>query len=146
MDWHKEITKDEAKERYCNFKGVLITTEQRTLWALPYGYASHAPLEALFHRSIPDDEGEVRFFKPVLTDHQKEHQRNLNKKNGWGVSKRILLSLYNKHLKAYGTGDEVSMAEVEYRLTDVNYHSLTGHLGAGRYDEALKEIESIFSK
>lgn len=141
MNWHKEITKGEAKERYCSFKRVLITTKQRVLWALPYGYASHAPLEVLFHRSIPDNEGEVRFFKPLLTDHQKEHQRNLNKKNGWGMSKRILLGLYKEHLKGFETGDEVSMAAVEYRLTDANFHSLCSKLSHGNYEAAFQEIQ-----
>lgn len=145
MSQYKEITKQEAKELY-DREPVFVTTNKRTVWELPTGYASHAPSEVLFYRSLPECEGEVRFFKHILDNRQMNHQRCLNKKHRWGMNKRILLGLYKKHIKGFETDDEVSMAEVEYRLTDANFHSLAGHLSAGRYGEALKEIESIFAK
>ena len=66
-----EITMEEAKMLYCNGKDVYITTsgtkawKGRTYWKLPASgeYASHAPVENLFHRGIPEYEGEVKFFK-----------------------------------------------------------------------------------
>lgn len=58
------ITKDEAKQRYCKGEPVYVTTRHRTHWKLPasYEYSSHAPKEELFYRSIPDNEGEVRYY------------------------------------------------------------------------------------
>ena len=60
-----EITKAEAKTVYCNCERVCISTDARELWKLPasYEYGSHAPVEELFYRSIPEHEGKVRFFK-----------------------------------------------------------------------------------
>lgn len=60
-----EITKEEAKIIYCNCEKVYVTTDERKMWRLPtsYEYNSHAPIEELFYRSIPEYEGKVRFFK-----------------------------------------------------------------------------------
>ena len=53
-----------AKELYCHGRSVYITTDKRSLFRLPasYEYGSHAPAEELFYRSIPDSEGEVRYY------------------------------------------------------------------------------------
>lgn len=61
------ITKEEAKELYCKSEHVYASTNERKHWKLPasYEYASHAPKEELFHRSIPECEGKVEFFKSV---------------------------------------------------------------------------------
>ena len=63
--WEIEITEDEAKERYCKYLNVYVSTNERTHWKLPasYEYSSHAPVEDLFYRSIPRNEGEVKFYK-----------------------------------------------------------------------------------
>ncbi len=53
-----------AKDLYCRGRSVYITTDKRSLFRLPasYEYGSHAPAEELFYRSIPDNEGEVRYY------------------------------------------------------------------------------------
>lgn len=60
-----EITKEEAKELYCKSKNVYVSTNQRKHWKLPASseYSSHAPEEELFYRSIPEYEGDIKFFK-----------------------------------------------------------------------------------
>lgn len=66
-----EITEAEAKKIYCKCGKVYITTSGtkvwngRKHWKLPasYEYASHAPAEELFYRSIPTNEGEIKFYK-----------------------------------------------------------------------------------
>lgn len=145
MGWYKEITKEEAKERYCRCKEVYLSNRERGYWKMPgmYEYSSHAPAEELFYRSIPNGEGETKFFMPLLTQEQKRHQYKLNAKHGWGMNKRILMGLYRKHLAAYKTGNEVAMAEVEYRLSDANFHSIAGKLRSGDYQQAIEEIQHI---
>jgi len=60
----KSITPDVAKQLYCKGYLVYVNTACRTHWRLPasYEYGSHAPAEELFYRSIPQYEGEVKFF------------------------------------------------------------------------------------
>lgn len=60
-----EITKEEAKKLYCKSEKVYVTTNTRTHWKLPASgeYGSHAPAEELFYRSIPEYEGDVKFFR-----------------------------------------------------------------------------------
>lgn len=143
MGWFKEITKEEAKQRYCNYEEVLICNKERFYWQMtsPGAYSSHAPIEELFHRSIPTGEGENKFYKPMLTVAQKDRQRKLNAKNGWGLTYSMKWNLYNKHKAARKAGDEICMAEIEYRLTDANFHSLAGKLCSGDYKAARQEIK-----
>ena len=60
-----EITREEAKEFYCKGDNVYICNDKREYWKLPvsYEYNSHAPVEELFNRSIPNYEGETKFYK-----------------------------------------------------------------------------------
>ena len=60
-----EITKEEAKDIYCKNGDVYVSNKERQYWHLPpsYAYNSHAPIEELFYRSCPSNEGENRFFK-----------------------------------------------------------------------------------
>ena len=66
-----EITMEEAKNLYCKCEKIYITTsgtkvwKGRTYWKIPASgeYSSHAPIEELFYRGIPNNEGNVRFFK-----------------------------------------------------------------------------------
>lgn len=143
MGWFKEITKEEAKRRYCNHEEVLICNKERFYWQMTpsWKYGSYAPIEELFYRSIPTGEGENRFYKPLLTEEQKDRQRRLNAKNGWGLTYSMKWNLYNKHRAARKAGDEVRMAEIEYRLTDANFHSLSGKLCSGDYQAARQEIK-----
>ena len=60
-----EITKEEAKTAYCKCENVYVSTDTRQFWKLPasYEYSSNAPKEELFYRSIPEYEGNAKFFK-----------------------------------------------------------------------------------
>ena len=63
-----KITEAEAKELYCHgANDVYLSTDKRKHWKIPprYYYASHAPEEDLFYRTIPEYEGDVDFFKIV---------------------------------------------------------------------------------
>jgi hypothetical protein len=64
MSKYTEITKANAKARYVLGKNVYVTTNDREYWRMPRAseYGSHAPAEELFHRSIPEYEGDVKFF------------------------------------------------------------------------------------
>lgn len=62
-----EITKSEARRAYCRHVPVYISTTYRIYWKLPasHEYASHAPIEELFERSIPKSEGKVKFYAKI---------------------------------------------------------------------------------
>lgn len=63
-----KITEEEAKELYCHgANDVYLSTDKRQHWKMPpsYYYASHAPEEDLFYRTIPEWEGNVEFFKAI---------------------------------------------------------------------------------
>lgn len=65
QSWFEEITAQAAFRRYCHSQSVYITTARRKLWRLPasYEFGSHAPASELFFRCVPDNEGEVKYFK-----------------------------------------------------------------------------------
>lgn len=65
QSWFEEITSKEAFRNYCHGQSVYITTDRRKLWRLPasYEFGSHAPASELFFRCVPDNEGEVKYFK-----------------------------------------------------------------------------------
>lgn len=65
MNLFEEITAKEAFRRYCHGQSVYITTKRRKLWRIPasYEYGSHASASELFFRGVPDNEGEIQYFK-----------------------------------------------------------------------------------
>lgn len=62
---YTEISKEEAKELYCKGNNIYIRNDERKYWKLPasYEYSSHAPITELFERSIPQYEGDVKFYR-----------------------------------------------------------------------------------
>lgn len=60
--------------------------------------------------------------------------RNINHKNKWAISYDELLKLIEQHR----TGNDYDRALIEYRLTDINFHSEVGLLVQSKYKE-LKE-------
>lgn len=63
-----EISQEEAKKIYCNDgEYVYISNDRREYWKMPasYEYSSHAPVDELFYRGIPEYEGTNRFYKAV---------------------------------------------------------------------------------
>ncbi|MDD3040906.1 LPD5 domain-containing protein [Bacteroides sp.] len=77
-----------------------------------------------------------------LPEEDKEAMRELNRRNDYCMSYKELGKLANKHERARQKGDWVICRLIEYRLTDINFHSECGMLYAGRYldlREAIKE-------
>lgn len=65
----------------------------------------------------------------------------LNAKNEWGLYPEQMLRLIQNHQKAKEAGNAYKCALIEYRLTDINYHSEVQMLAAGRYSELREEIK-----
>ena len=64
----------------------------------------------------------------------------LNRKNGWGLSMKQLVMAVSAHKHARETGDIRRMEMIEYRLTDINFHTECAMLNAGEYDELREKI------
>lgn len=80
----------------------------------------------------------------LLTEKETETIRNLNAENGYGIDYEEALMLIKRHEKAREKQDRKGMALIQYRLTDINYHSLEGCLNSGLYFEAAAHIEETF--
>lgn len=74
---------------------------------------------------------------PEMTKGDAERISNLNSKNYYGINYNTLRRLIKQHRKARLENDKRTMSKVEYRLTDVNFHTECGLLKSGKYDEAL---------
>lgn len=64
----------------------------------------------------------------------------LNARNNWGISYATAERLFSEHRQAYKCGDIRKMEQVEYRLTDCNFHKECALFRAGKYNEALTEL------
>lgn len=66
-----------------------------------------------------------------------QRARNLNRKNGWGLTadqmKRII--------SAYEKGNDYKRALIEYRLTDVNFHTEVELLKNGKFNELKEQVK-----
>lgn len=69
----------------------------------------------------------------------------LNAKHGWGFSKQMLMNLLCRYKKAYEAGDERSMAMMEERLTDANYHTECGLLADKDFEGFKRAVKEIFA-
>lgn len=78
-----------------------------------------------------------------LKEEDKDRMRNLNHKNHWGLSSKQLECLVKKHQKARKFGDEYICLLIEYRLCDINYHTVVDLLHAGEYEKVL-EMEKMW--
>ena len=74
---------------------------------------------------------------PGMTVKDAERMDNLNSKNHYGLSHEELNKLIKQHKKARSQNDKRKISMIEYRLTDINFHSECGLLVNGKYDEAL---------
>ena len=59
----------------------------------------------------------------------------MNQKNGWGITYADLLRLGRRHETARAAGDVRTMEKIEYRLTDINFHTECGQLHRGEYEK-----------
>lgn len=76
----------------------------------------------------------------ILSHSERNAQNRLNVKNHYGMSKSLLISLIRKHKKARKEFDIKTLAKIEYRLTDINFHSECAMLHNGNYDEAMQLV------
>ena len=76
-----------------------------------------------------------------LTEFDKQQQRKINEKYDYEMSKHIMISLIYRHKKARWIDVGLTMAKIEYRLTDINFHHKCSLLSQGKYNELLKEIK-----
>lgn len=77
-----------------------------------------------------------------LKEEDKDRMRNLNHKNHWGLSSKQLVRLTKEHRKACESGDKYTCLLIEYRLTDINFHTEVNLLHAGEYEKALQMAKS----
>lgn len=77
-----------------------------------------------------------------LKEEDKDRMRNLNHKNGWGLSSNQLKELTKAHQKAKQSGDEYTCLLVEYRLCDINFHTEVDLLHSGKYEKVLEIVKS----
>lgn len=76
----------------------------------------------------------------ILSDSERDAQNRLNIKNHYGISKSMLISLIKKHKKARDEFDIKTLAKIEYRLTDINFHSECAMLHNGNYTDAMQLV------
>ncbi|MCM1221709.1 MAG: hypothetical protein NC548_45280 [Lachnospiraceae bacterium] len=77
----------------------------------------------------------------ALTVGDVERIDRMNARNNYGLSYDELRRMILKHRKARKSGDVRKMEQVEYQLTDINFHHECGLLCRGEYDKALQELE-----
>jgi len=80
----------------------------------------------------------------LLSEQEKDMLREKDAKCEWAFSRTGLMKFVCVHKKARAVDDYKTMAAIEYRLTDCNFHSLCGKLDEGLYKDARTEIESIW--
>lgn len=81
-----------------------------------------------------------------LTHAEYKRVAALNMKYGWGFSKGMLLDLLRRYKKAYEAGNERSMAMMEERLTDANFHSYCALLDEKKFDEFKALVEEEYKE
>lgn len=77
---------------------------------------------------------------PTLSNKDRDRMRQLNSKNGYGISYATLGRLTRQHRAARKNGDKHTMELIEYRLTHINFHHEAGMLQSGQYEDLLKEL------
>jgi len=70
-----------------------------------------------------------------LSDEEKNYEKELNSKNKYGLSDNQIMTLTRRHKKARKDEDYRTMAKIEYRLTDINFHWECRKMHTGEYAE-----------
>lgn len=73
---------------------------------------------------------------PGLTNADVDRICTLNARNDWGLSQNMMERLIREHKKARKLGDARTMSKIEFRLTDINFHTECRLLKSGKYAEA----------
>ena len=82
----------------------------------------------------------------LLSEEEKERERELNSKKQYGLTYNQMLALTRKHKAARMAEDYRTMARIEYRLTGINFHWQCGKLWRGDYDEVIRVIKDYIKK
>ena len=77
-----------------------------------------------------------------LKEEDVNKMRNLNRKNHYCLSCKELESLAKKHQNHRKIGDEYTCLLIEYRLTDINFHTEASLLHAGEYEKVIEIIKT----
>lgn len=87
-------------------------------------------------KRIADDIADQKLL--VYTDADRaKYVSNYNKRNGWGFSKKDLLSTMRQHKN----GNAVMKRLMEDRLEDANFHGYCGDLAENNYTKFLERIK-----
>lgn len=78
----------------------------------------------------------------MLSEKEMNRIKNLNSRNHYGLSCSMLKTLITKHKKARSESDLQTMEAIEYRLTDINFHSECSLLCRGNYEEAYNRLKN----
>ena len=76
-----------------------------------------------------------------LSEKEKDHERELNAKNKYGLTFNQMITLTRKHKAARKIGDYKTMTKIEYRLTGINFHSMCSQLYNGEYSIVVSDIK-----
>ena len=77
----------------------------------------------------------------ILKDKDLRAMKNLNRENGYFILYTELLKLVDKHKIYRKKKNDYRCALIEYRLTDINFHTEVGMLCEGEYDEFIERIK-----
>ena len=78
----------------------------------------------------------------MLTEKEKRKINAINEKNAYGLSTSELKEINAKHKKARAEGDAHTMEAIEYRLTDINFHTECSLMARGEYDKVGEIIKN----
>ena len=74
----------------------------------------------------------------MLSSKEEKAIETLNANNGWGLGHDEFEVLVAKHRAARDKGDQHETEAIEYRLTDINFHTSCELLSKEKYQEALE--------
>jgi len=77
----------------------------------------------------------------LLTLEDRDKISKINIKNNYGISQSVLRNLIKNHKAARSKNDLHEMELIEYRLTDINFHSECGLISKGLYKEAFEMVD-----
>jgi hypothetical protein len=85
----------------------------------------------------------------ILKEYEKRSIEEVNRLNGWGLNKDEAIEIVKSHRGAvpHSWGGGMKLREIiEYKLTDINYHTLCALLHEGKYAEAFSYIEEDYGR
>lgn len=78
-----------------------------------------------------------------LKEEDMDRMRDINYRNRWGLSSKQLIRLIKEHRNAKKSGNEYACLLIEYRLTDINFHTECGLLHSGEYKKVLEMAKKM---